>query len=69
MNALLRSIKILNSIPNQRTPFGSTYEIIPELEKLKLAIARKEWSNLSSIQVDQDGTTLENYTVFQENTG
>ena len=66
MKALLRTIKVLNEIPNQRTQFGSTYELIPELDKLRLHIARMEWSNLSEVSIDENGEILNNYTVFAE---
>lgn len=39
---------------------------IPELQKLKISIARKEWQNLSQIAIDEDGELMENYTVYQE---
>ena len=32
-----KAINILNDLPNQRTEFGSTYELVSELEKLKSA--------------------------------
>lgn len=66
MRIIQRTIHVLNDIPNQRTRFGSTYEVVTELEKLKLSIAKMEWDNLSEITIDENGQLLENYTVYKK---